>query len=393
MESPGASPGPAPTRRRGWLGWWDGRFRSLCFDLLVTAMVLQGISVHHAASALLAVCALVVCAPALLLRRRFPWLAVAATVLVAFTGAVSWMACVAGYTAARRWGPGRRLWIASGSLSLAMIPGYYRVLAESADRLAYVVVVPLLAVAASVLLGLWVFQRGALLASLRDRAEQAERERDLLAERAVEAERRRIAREMHDVVAHRVSVISLQAGGLSVSAPDDRTAQIAEVIRRTSASALSELRDVLKVLRDHQPQAPGSGAPALDGIATLVDDAAAAGANLRADLPDPLPEVSGAVGRAAYRVVQEALTNAAKHAPHAAIRVTLDVAEDRLQVTVTNRRGAGGHTFAVPGSGYGLIGMRERVTLAGGTLRTGGTDDGGYRVRAVFPLGMNEVAA
>ncbi|MFJ5032812.1 sensor histidine kinase [Streptomyces sp. NPDC088560] len=393
MESPGASPGAAPARTRGWLGWWGGRFRSLCFDLLVTVMVLEGVFVHHAVSALLAVCAVVVCAPALLLRRRFPWLAVAATVTVAFTGAVSWMACVAGYTAARGWGPGRRLWIASGLLSLAMIPGYYRALAGSADRLAYVVVIPLLAVAASVLLGLWVFQRGALLASLRDRAEQAERERDLLAERAVEAERRRIAREMHDVVAHRVSVISLQAGGLSVSAPDDRTAQIAEVIRRTSASALSELREALKVLRVHQPMDSGSGSPTLDGIATLVEDTVAAGANLQADLPDPLPEVSGAVGRAAYRVVQEALTNATKHAPHAAIRVTLNVAEDRLEVTVTNRRGAGSHTFAVPGSGYGLIGMRERVTLAGGTLHTGGTDDGGYRVRAVFPLGADEVAA
>ncbi|MFE3650116.1 sensor histidine kinase [Streptomyces sp. NPDC059122] len=392
MENPGAAPGPAPTRRRRWLAWWDGRFRSLCFDLLVTAMVLQGVSVHHAAPTLLVVCALAVCAPALLLRRRFPWLPVAATVLVAFTGAASWVSCVAGYTAARRWGPCRRLWIAGSVLVFAIIPGYYRGLAGSADRLAYIAVVPLLAVAASALLGLWVFQRGALLSSLRDRAEQAERERDLLAERAVEAERRRIAREMHDVVAHRVSVIALQAGGLSVSAPDERTAEIAEVIRHSSASALSELRDVLKVLRDDQPPASSSGPPALDGIATLVDDATTAGANLRADLPDSLPQVSGAVGRAAYRVVQEALTNAAKHAPHAAIRISLEVAQDQLQVTVTNRRGAVQGT-AVPGSGYGLIGMRERVTLAGGTLRTGGTDDGGYRVRAVFPLGTDEVAA
>lgn len=392
MQNPGAAPGPAPTRRRRWLAWWDGRFRSLCFDLLVTAMVLQGVSAHHAAPTLLAVCALAVSAPALLLRRRFPWLPVAAAVLVAFTGAVGWVACVAGYTAARRWGPCRRLWIAGSVVTLAMIPGYYRGIAGSADRLAYVAVVPLAAVGASVLLGLWVFQRGALLASLRDRAEQAERERDLLAERAVEAERRRIAREMHDVVAHRVSVISLQAGGLSVSAPDERTAEIAEVIRRTSASALSELRDVLKVLRDHQPPASGSGPPALDGIATLVDEATATGANLRADLPDPLPQVSGAVGRAAYRVVQEALTNAAKHAPHAAVRVTLEVTKDQLQVTITNRRGAVAGS-AVPGSGYGLIGMRERVTLAEGTLRTGGTDDGGYRVRAVFPLGTDKVAA
>ncbi|MFJ3234682.1 sensor histidine kinase [Streptomyces sp. NPDC086787] len=392
MENPRAALSPAPTRRRQWLDWWDGRFRSLCFDLLVTALVLAGVFARHTAPALITVCALAASAPALLLRRRFPWLSVVATVMVAFTGSVGVAACVAGYTAARRWGPCRRLWVAGGTVTLAMIPGYYRELTGSADRLVYVAVVPLFAVAASVLLGLWFFQRGALLASLRDRAEQAERERDLLAERAVEAERRRIAREMHDVVAHRVSVIALQAGGLSVSAPDERTAEIAEVIRRASAGALAELRDVLKVLRDDQTPAPGSGPPALEGVATLVDEATAAGANLRASLPDPLPQVSGAVGRAAYRVVQEALTNAAKHAPHAAIRVTLEVAEDQLQVTITNRRGAAAGS-AIPGSGYGLMGMRERVTLAGGALRTGRSDDGGYRVRAVFPLGTDRIAA
>ncbi|MFE6554274.1 sensor histidine kinase [Streptomyces sp. NPDC057746] len=392
MENPGEAAGVAPTRRRQWLDWWDGRPRSLCFDLLATGVGLESLLVTHTASLLLTICALTVSAPALLLRRRFPWLLIAVTVMLAFTNSVGWVGCVAMYTAARHWGPCRRLWIAGGVLILALIPNYYEGPAGGPARLVYVVVAPLLAVGVSGLLGLWVSQRGTLLASLQDRAEQAERERDLLAERAVEAERRRIAREMHDVVAHRVSVISVQAGGLSVSAPDEQTAKVAEVIRRTSASALSELRDMLNLLRDHQPSASRLGAPGLDGIAILVDEAAAVGANLKADLPDPLPEVSGSVGRAAYRVVQEALTNATKHAPHAAIRITLEASEDRLEVTVTNRRRGGGHVSTVPGSGYGLIGMRERVTLAGGTLRTGKTDDGGYRVRAVFPLGAAKVA-
>lgn len=236
-------------------------------------------------------------------------------------------------------------------------------------------------------------QRHTLLNALRERARQAERERDLLAERAVAAERRRIAREMHDVVAHRVSTIALQAGALSVTAPDERTIETAEVIRQVSAQALTELREILNVLRHDQPEsADGVHGVQSDGsvqadVATLVRDCVAAGGNIHLHAATEIPVVTGAVRRAVYRVAQEALTNAAKHAPHARVDIRLVDEQGELQLTVTNRRGGkrpSGH--AVPGSGYGLLGMRERVTLVQGNLHTGPTLEGGYRVHAAFPL-------
>ncbi|WP_328603201.1 histidine kinase [Amycolatopsis sp. NBC_00345] len=237
------------------------------------------------------------------------------------------------------------------------------------------IVLPLLA-------GLWMYQRAALLEALRGRADQAERERDLLAERSVAAERRRIAREMHDVVAHRVSIVALQAGALSVRAPDEETGQLAEVIRESSAAALTELRDILQVLRDDAPDPSSLPSPTLAGVARLAEDLTAAGARIVADLPEPLPRVADQVGRAAYRIVQESLTNAAKHAPGATIHVRLGLEDGRLVVEVANPLGA---SAGLPVSGYGLIGMRERVTLAGGALRNGPDGAGRYVVRASFP--------
>ncbi|WP_168585869.1 ATP-binding protein [Saccharopolyspora sp. ASAGF58] len=108
-------------------------------------------------------------------------------------------------------------------------------------------------------------------------------------------------------------------------------------------------------------------------------------ANVRLTMPDPVPDVPPVVGRTAYRVVQEALTNAAKHAPHAAVQVTVSEDGDDLTLTVTNRRSPRAPAVALPSSGFGLIGMRERVALTGGKLHTGRTDDGGYRVHAVLP--------
>ncbi|WP_410617436.1 sensor histidine kinase [Amycolatopsis sp. lyj-109] len=232
--------------------------------------------------------------------------------------------------------------------------------------------------------GLWMHQRAALLGVLRDRAEEAERTRTLLADQAVFAERRRIAREMHDVVAHRVTAVALQAGALSLRAPDEKTEQAAETIRATSAVALDELRAVLRVLRDDAPSG-GVDPGVLASLEDLVAEVAATGARVELTLPDPLPAVPGQVGRAVYRVVQESLTNAGKHAPHAAVDVRLAVTGDRLAVEVTNRLTP--HGSAVPGSGYGLVGMRERVKLAGGDLRTGPTGDGRFRVHAEFPVG------
>ncbi|MEY8039283.1 sensor histidine kinase [Saccharopolyspora cebuensis] len=370
--------------RRRWLSWWDGRIRSLLFDLAVAFLCIPtgdwGIptdSVVGNAAQILVVLA------AFLVRRRFPWVPIALLVPLSIVSDPGPAVFVAVYTMARYRGPSVQLWAAYAVAFGASMLG-----AKNLEPMDVVPVVLglLLITAFPLLLGLWVFQRKQLLASLRERAEQAERERDLLAERAVTAERRRIAREMHDVVAHRCSVITLQAGALTMTAPDERTGEVAEVIRSTSATALTELRSMLQVLRDDGHEATGDLADdaSAEGIASLVEDAAAAGADVRLTRPDPMPETSTEVGRAAYRVVQEALTNAGKHAPGAPVRVDI-TADDDVEVTVTNGPGRDDGTEAVPGSGYGLIGMRERVTLAGGALRAGRTEDGGYRVRAVFP--------
>lgn len=379
--------------RRTWLAWWDGKIRSLLFDLLV-AVVAVRTGVDPDTLTAPGTYLLVACAGAFVVRRRFPWLPVAACGALAVVVAPATAACVAIYTMARRRGPSTELWIAGVVTTIFTLAGVYL----RVDQLPVgYAVVPVVVLGMAMLLGLWVFQRKMLLVTLRERAEQAERERDLLAERAVATERRRIAREMHDVVAHRCSVISLQAGALTLTAQNARTEEIAEVIRSTSATALTELRGMLRVLRDDetetvsQPTGELANNPTVGSIRELVDEAIGARANIRLDLPDPVPETSSEVGRAAYRVVQEALTNAAKHAPHAQVRVEVAEQGDELVVTVSNPRGRGPEADAVPGSGYGLIGMRERVTHAGGTLRTGWTDDDEYRVRAVFPLRVDEV--
>ena len=382
--------------RRQWLSWWDGKLRSLLFDIAVAVLAVNaGANVTHGPPVVVA-SVTVAAGVALALRRRFPWLAVAATGGLSLVTAQLVAGVIAVYTMARRRGPCKQLWIAG-----ALVEGFFVLgggLRGGQFEIVPVLVVTLFVVGSAGLLGLWIFQRKMLVVSYQERAEQAERERDLLAEREVAAERRRIAREMHDVVAHRVSVISLQAGALTMNAQDERTAEVAEVIRSTSGTALTELRTMLRVLRDDEsgsPQQDGgelASDPTLGSIAPLVRQFTGSGANVRLEVPDPVPDTSAEVGRAAYRVVQEALTNAAKHAPHAAVLVSVAEEDEGLVVTVSNRRGRSTDTDAVPGSGYGLIGMRERVTLAGGTLSTGRTDSGGYRVRAIFPRNEAVVA-
>lgn len=383
------------------LSWWDGKWRSVLLDVFIAVVAVSFgvVNPEHATPGYLAL--YLVLGAAFAVRRRWPWLALLSGVVLSFVNVMAVASTIAMYTMARRRGPVPATWI-----SVAITAGTYVLLQVHGDGLSApntvgvnLVIVNglrfllLLAVAGvPALLGLWVFQRVALMNSLRDRAEAAERERALLAERAVIDERRRIAREMHDVVAHRVSVISLQAGALTVTAKDDRTAETAEVIRKSSVDALTELRHMLNVLRDEgdSPASAEPGTVSLEQVDGLVEDAVAAGANVYLDRPGHLPAISGEASRAAYRVVQESLTNAGKHAPHAAVRVTLTSDGDRLRVSVVNRRATDERTTSVPGSGYGLIGMRERVTLVGGELEAGPAEDGGYRVEAVFPLDPNE---
>ncbi|SED04169.1 Signal transduction histidine kinase [Amycolatopsis tolypomycina] len=372
-----------------WLGWWDGRPVLLALDVAVAVAVivvsLTGGDPRDPHPALY-VPAVVFSGVALLARRRWPFVVLLAAVACMPAGVTLLPLVVAQYSVAARHGVSVLTGVA---VVVAGIAGNVVPVLQNPGSFTLVVVVLGTFVLGPVLAGLWMHQRAVLLGVLRERADEAERTRTLLADRAVFAERRRIAREMHDVVAHRVTAVALQAGALSLRAPDEATGQAAETIRATSALALDELRGILRVLRDAPAgEAEDTGPGVLASLEDLVDGVAATGARVELSLPDPLPAVAGQVGRAVYRVVQESLTNAGKHAPHAAVDVRLEVTGDRLAVEVTNRLTPHGST--VPGSGYGLVGMRERVELAGGDLRTGPTGDGRFRVLARFPVGAEQ---
>jgi signal transduction histidine kinase len=230
------------------------------------------------------------------------------------------------------------------------------------------------------------------LLALRERASRLETEQRLHIEQAREAERRRIAGEMHDVLAHRVSLLSLHAGALEFR-PDAPPAEIAEaagVIRATAHQALEELRAVIGVLRDGaNGGTPEPPQPTLAEIPALVDESRAAGMHVtcRIDVADAAG-TSAALGRTAYRVVQEGLTNARKHAPAAAVAVAV-TGGPQLVIEVVSRRavgvGVGVAAEPPPGAGTGLIGLNERVALVGGTLEHGLDGAGDFVLRATLP--------
>jgi signal transduction histidine kinase len=236
--------------------------------------------------------------------------------------------------------------------------------------------------------GLLVRVRRETVLSLRTRAERLDEERQRSAELAREAERRRIAREMHDVLAHRLSLLSIHAGALEFrpDAPAGEIAAAAAVIRTSATAALTELREVLTVLRE---DAAGT-APPLPGLTqlpALLEESRAGQMRLQAliDVPgaELLPE---ALGRTAYRVVQEGLTNARKHSPGAAVDVAVSGhGPGRLTVEVVSHSPGAVATasgLAPAGGGAGLIGLAERLTLVGGELEHGTTAGGDFVLRA-----------
>ena len=229
-------------------------------------------------------------------------------------------------------------------------------------------------------IGMLVRAQRRLVRSWAERARQAEQGDELRVERARLAERERIAREMHDVLAHRLSLLAVHAGALEVrrDAPEDER-RAAGVIRQSSYEALEELRQVIGMLREPAEDRPQ---PTLADVPALVARSREAGEQV--DLELAAAEVPAGVGRHAYRIVQESLTNARKHAPGAPVRVAVTgQAAHGLVVEVGNRLSAGGPVL--PGSGTGLIGLRERVLLAGGRLEHGPTPSGEFQLRAWLP--------
>ncbi|WP_242614394.1 sensor histidine kinase [Actinomadura roseirufa] len=231
--------------------------------------------------------------------------------------------------------------------------------------------------------GLWINARRQVLAALAERAGRLEREQAARAEQARAAERARIAREMHDVVAHKVSLVVLHAGALQSDAADEDTRRAADLIRATGREALANLREVLGVLRAAHAE-PRTPPPALSDLERLLAQSRAAGLTVRRrdeGAARPLPD---AAERAAYRVVQEALTNVHKHAAGAAAEVVLRHRPGHLEVTVHNGPAEAAPDLP-PGGGLGLAGLRERLALLGGTLEAGPRPDGGFAVRARVP--------
>jgi signal transduction histidine kinase len=234
--------------------------------------------------------------------------------------------------------------------------------------------------------GAYVGARRDLVAALRERAERAEAHHAVRAEQARMAERSRIAHELHDVLAHKVSLVALHAGALEVqSSPTaEHVTASAELIRTTAREAMEDLREVLGVLRPSLADTASlSPPPRRDDIARVVEASRAAG--VQAELRMDLDEMPDPIARAAYRIVREGLTNVHKHARGAATTVTVAGGETTgVSIEVVNRPPIGGAAL-LPGAGVGLLGLAERVGLLGGTLESGPCADGDWRLAAWLP--------
>jgi signal transduction histidine kinase len=235
------------------------------------------------------------------------------------------------------------------------------------------------------LLGRWVRQRRRRTEDLEEHAAVLEADRDARARAAVADERARIAREMHDSVAHSVSVMVLQAGAAEqvlTVAPERARASLV-TIQDTGRDAIVELRRMLGVLRDTGGETSHDSQPSVDRLDALVEHVRSAGLAVELKVegePRPLPP---GVDRSAYRIVQEALTNTLKHAGPARACVTLRYRAQALELEVLDDgRGAP----SLGGGGFGLVGMRERAALYGGSLDAGPRPGGGYALRARLPL-------
>lgn len=231
--------------------------------------------------------------------------------------------------------------------------------------------------------------RGLLMDALRERAEAAERDREARAAEAARAERALIARELHDIAAHHLSgiVVSAQAAHALVEADPDRARSYLDSVRAEAQTALGNLRQTLGLLREGD--AERDPLPSMAGIPALIAERTARGEQITLDQDGPLPEVGSVAGLTAYRMVQESLTNVAKHAPGAASVVTLRASEGWLTVDVRNT--AARQAYAAGGSadatgGLGLVGMRERAALVHAALESGPTSDGGWRNTLSLPL-------
>jgi signal transduction histidine kinase len=363
----------------GGSSWWPAHPGSLAWVMLVV----QGLA-----------------DASLVFRRRAPLLVIA--ILAGFTLAVSLLISPAGLlvpaTPGNVWAPYGTVLAAYGPLfyyrgdrraAFAAVVALTAIVARVWDPSATVITIGVLRTALGPLLALYFSVRHELLRGLRERAERAERERYLLAEQARADERARLAGEMHDVVTHRVSLMVLQAGALGITATDEATRQAAEELRAAGCQALDELRDLVGILRT-EPEAGADQTPSVSGLPALIAESAAVGTPAELSEDGDRSLASPVVGRTAYRMVREGLTNARKHAPGSRVLVQVSYGEAEVRVVVTNTPAAGwlaaaGSGLAGTGSGLGLGNLRQRIELVHGTLLARPTPDGGFRLEATLP--------
>lgn len=440
MTTTGAHEEAGGLTTRGF--WWWRRRRSVVLDVGlagVSALECAFEGVRFAGSAQLPVALGVVfgvlVGSVLLLRRRWPMAVVLVSVAVTPAEMGVLLAVVGLYTLAASDAPRRIIGALAGmSLVGTLIVVFVRTRQDvsGVDLDSARWYIPLIAVFMAltltlppVLLGLYVGARRRLMESLRERADSLEQELSLLADRAEERaewarteERTRIAREMHDVVAHRVSLMVVHAAALQAVALKDpqKAVKNAALVGDMGRQALTELREMLGVLRAGEKQAARKVSGAVSGVdrstvpLASVGVAAAAAAAAAAEDGPGMEDIEALVGQSrdagmvvelavqgvsrayapeveqtAYRVVQEALTNVHKHAAGAKVMVRLAHREAEIAMQVENGPSYGAADAGLPSGGNGLVGMRERVTALGGVFVSGETDAGGFRVSAVLP--------
>jgi signal transduction histidine kinase len=382
----------APGGRRSTRDWIVDVVMFLLAGVLGAYVLAETWPQHGRVGAILDIaCGTVACLALWVRRSRPVAVAVLAVVLATVAASAAGASLGALFNLAIRGSPGELAAVRDlGLASAAVAPLVY-----STGELGYVdeLLIGVLFTAVVLSWGLFARAQRDLVRSMRVQGEQLEAEHRMRVEQAREAERRRIAGEMHDVLAHRISLLSLHAGALEFrpDASHDEIAEAAGVVRANARAALQELREVIGVLREGaESDAPDPPQPTLADIPALVEESRAAGMRVRCriDAPDG-DTMAPALGRTAYRVVQEGLTNARKHAHDAAVEVTVSSPGRAVLVEVVSRRAVGvalaPDASALPGAGTGLIGLAERVALTGGELHHGPDADGDFVLRAILP--------
>lgn len=388
--------GGGPRPRRGW--WREGAITATAFALCLLGGVVQVDDTLSAPPATAYLIAVVSCA-VLPVRHRAPLAAMAGTtaagVLVPplgllLTPLIVAPAVITAYSLTVR--TERRaasvMLVVSAALLVASTPFFEAVSWKDASRMGSVAASPLVAG----VLGRSTHNRRAYLAAVEERAQRAEQSRDSEARRRVGEERVRIARELHDLVAHQITLANAQAtvaAHLFDTRPEQTRTSLRELVE-TTGDALDDLRATVGLLRQTgDAAAPADPAPGLSRLPTLLESFRRADLAVSVHQEGTARPLPPGVDLTAYRIIQEALTNVTKHARTDSARVRLDWSRERVSITIADDGGsAGGGAGAAPDRppGYGLIGMRERATAVGGHLSAGRRPEGGFLVSVQLPL-------